>query len=118
MQDNKEEKILILKNIISFIISLCPIYNFIIFIVYLRINGLYLESDLADYLVALHFIYLILLMSVLIAIPAFCFNIKYIIDMIKKKKKIFIAIIEIIIYILIIIFLVIIHSQSTWKGGF
>lgn len=116
MQNNKEEKSIILKNSISFIISLCPIYCFIIFIVYLRINGLYLKGGIGDYfglIAILPFIYLVLLMSIVIAIPALCFTIKYIIDIIKKKNKIFIAIIEIIIYILIIIFLIIIFNQST-----
>ncbi|MBR0427925.1 MAG: hypothetical protein IJK18_07000 [Clostridia bacterium] len=116
MKNNNENKNLILKNSISFIISLCPIYSFILFMVYLRINGIYLKGGIGDYfglIAILPFIYLVLLMSIVIAIPALCFTIKYIIDMIKSKNKIFIAIIEIIIYILIIIFLIIIFNQST-----
>ena len=115
MQNNKEEKSIIIKNIISFIISLCPIYSFIIFIVFLKFNGLYLKGGIGDYfglIVALPFICLILFMSGVIAIPALCFTIKYIIDMLKNKKRV-IAIIEIIIYILIIIFLLIVFNQLT-----
>ncbi len=113
MLNNKEEKSIIIKNIISFIVSLCPIYSFIIFIVYLRINGLYLKGGIGDFfglITILPFLYLILLMSIVISIPALCFTIKYIIDIIKKKNKIYIATIEIISYILIIIFLIIIFS--------
>lgn len=111
MQNNKEEKNLIIKNIISFIISLCPIYSFIIFIVLLRINGIYFNGDKGDVfglITIIPFVYIILLLSGSIAIPAFCFTIKYIIDMVKNKNKICIAIIEIIIYILIVLFLIII----------
>ena len=49
MKNNNENKNLILKNSISFIISLCPIYSFILFMVYLRINGIYLKGGIGDY---------------------------------------------------------------------
>ena len=116
MQNNKEEKKLILKNSISFIVSLCPIYSSIIFRIFLKSNGIYLKGGKGDYfgiISILPFAYVILLLSGSIAIPALCFTIKYIIYMIKKKNKVFIAIIEIIIYIFIIMFLIIIFNQST-----
>ncbi len=107
MKNKKEGKNLIIKNIISFIISLCPIYSFIIFRIFLKSNGIYLKGGKGDYfgiIAILPFAYVILLLSGSIAIPALCFTIKYIIDMIKSKNKIFIPIIEIIIYTLIIFF--------------
>ena len=109
MQNNKEKK-LIIKNGVSFIISLFPIYLLIAFGIMIK-NNESLNGSKGAFFGIILMLY-ILNASFLVAIPAFCFTIKYIVDMIKNKQKVFIAIIEIVIYILIFLFFIVMANQS------
>ena len=104
MSDDKNK--LIIKNLISFILSFFPRFSMILFALCLKSENIDFKDamDNAFGIIAFGpFALIILCMSLLIALPAFIMTIKYMIEIIKSKKKIVIPIIEILIYILEII---------------
>ena len=109
-----EKKDSILKNIIWFFVSLCPIFTWFILIfilkLYLRLNGIYLTGDNEIFilLIIAPATLFISIAMIPIAIIGLGFTVKSMIDMIKNKKMILIPIIEITIYILILVYFVLI----------
>ena len=98
---DKENKVII-KNIICFVLSLFPRFSMILFALFLKTENIDLEDALNNafgLIVFGPFTVLVLCMSLLFALPFFIMTIKYMIEIIKNKKKTIIPIIEILIYI-------------------